>query len=168
MNASPIRMCPSMLSIKLRPLGRAHALSSGDHRTMHIELGPKRFETYGVKKLVYIFLVSCMVLGGAAAQQRASGDEAALKAIEERWYAASVKGDAAAWNEIFADTFVSTGSDGTVQTKAEVIGDLKSGKIKYLASKAVGMKVFLYGDAGVVTGRWSGKFIQGGKTIQTA
>jgi ketosteroid isomerase-like protein len=135
---------------------------------MHIELGPSRFGLYQVKTLIYRLLMLCMILGGAAAQQKAAGDEAALKATEERWYAASVKGDAAAWNAIFADTFVSTGSDGTVQTKAEVIGDLKSGKIKYLASKADEMKVFLYGDAGIVTGRWSGKFVQSGKTTQTA
>jgi ketosteroid isomerase-like protein len=120
-----------------------------------------------VKKLGYGVLGLLMILGSAVAQQKAATDEAALKAMEDKWSAANLKGDAAALSAIFADTFVSTESDGTVRTKAEVVGALKSGEIKFLASKSSEMKVFLYGDAGVVTGRWAGKFIVKGKTVDT-
>jgi ketosteroid isomerase-like protein len=121
-----------------------------------------------VKKLVYGVLGVLMILGSAVAQQKAASDEAALKAMEDKWSTANLKGDAAALNVMFADTFVSTESDGSVRTKAEVVGALKSGEIKFLASKSGDMKVFLYGDAGVVTGRWAGKFIVKGKTVETA
>ena len=121
-----------------------------------------------MKKLVYGILGILMMLSSAVAQQRAAADEAALKAMEEKWSTANLKGDAAALNAMFADTFVSTESDGSVRTKAEVVGALKSGEIKFLASKSSEMKVFLYGDAGVVTGRWTGKFIVKGKTVDTA
>ena len=120
-----------------------------------------------MKKLIYGVLGLLMMLASAVAQQKATSDEAALKAIEEKWNAANLKGDAAALNAMFADTFISTESDGTVRTKAEVVGALKSGEIKFLASKSTEMKVSLYGDAGVVTGRWAGKFIQKGKTVDT-
>ena len=120
-----------------------------------------------MKKLVYGVLGLLMILGSAVAQQKAATDEAVLKAMEDKWSAANLKGDAAALSAIFADTFVSTESDGTVRTKAEVVGALKSGEIKFLASKSSEMKVFLYGDAGVVTGRWAGKFIVKGKTVDT-
>ena len=120
-----------------------------------------------MKKLIYSILGLLMMLGCAIAQQKAAADETALKAMEDKWSAANLKGDATALNAIFADTFISTESDGSVRTKAEVVGALKSGEVKFLASKSSEMKVFLYGDAGVVTGRWAGKFIVKGKTVDT-
>lgn len=108
-----------------------------------------------------------MVCSGALAQQKSAtgGDEAALKAIEEKWDAANLKGDAAALGAIFADTFISTSSEGKVRTKAEILAQLKSGEMKYQTSKMDDMKVFLYGEAAVVNGRWKGKFVEKGKTV---
>jgi ketosteroid isomerase-like protein len=108
-----------------------------------------------------------MLWGGAIAQQKqaAGGDEAALKAVEEKWDAANLKGDAAALGAIFADTFISTSSEGKVRTRAEMLAQLKSGEIKYQTSKVDDMKVFVYGDAAVVNGRWKAKFVEKGKTV---
>lgn len=110
-----------------------------------------------------------MVCSGAFAQQKsaAGGDEAALKAIEEKWDAANLKGDAAALGAIFADTFISTSGEGKVRTKAEMLAQVKSGEVKYQTSKMDDMKVFVYGDAAVVNGRWKGKFVEKGKTVDT-
>src|SRR5688572_10048820 len=102
-----------------------------------------------VKKIVYGILALLTICGGAVAQQKA-GDEAAIRAVEEKWDAANLKGDAAALGTIFADTYISTSPEGKVRTKAEVVGELKSGDIKYQASKLDDMKIFLYGDTGVV------------------
>ncbi len=120
-----------------------------------------------MKKLVYSVLGLLIMLGSAVAQSKSAADQAALKAMEEKWDAANLKGDAAALNSIFADTLVSTESDGTVRSKAEVVAAVKSGEIKFLTAKSSDMKIFVYGDAGVITGRWTGKFIQKGKTIET-
>ena len=111
-----------------------------------------------------------MLWGGAIAQQKPAvgGDEAALKAIEEKWDAANLKGDAAALGAIFADTFISTSSEGKVRTKTEMLAQLKSGEIKYQTSKVDDMKVFVYGDAAVVNGRWKAKFVEKGKTVDTS
>ena len=108
-----------------------------------------------------------IVCAGAIAQQKPAvgGDEAALKAIEEKWDAANLKGDAAALGAIFADTFISTSSEGKVRTKAEMLAQLKSGEMKYQTSKVDDMKVFVYGDAAVVNGRWKAKFVEKGKTV---
>ena len=95
----------------------------------------------------------------------AAGDEAALKAIEEKWDVAYVKGDAAALGAIFADTFILTTSDGKTRTRAEVLAQVKSGEIKYETSKVDDMKVYVYGDAAVVNGRWKIKFVEQGKTV---
>ena len=73
--------------------------------------------------------------GVAMAQKPASGDEAALIALEEKWDAANVKGDVATLAAIFADTFNSTSSEGKVRTKAQMLAQLKSGEIKFQTSK---------------------------------
>ena len=110
-----------------------------------------------------------LLCGGAIAQQKpaAGGEEATLKAIEEKWDAANLKGDAVALGAIFADTFISTSSEGQVRTKAEMLAQVKSGEMKYQISKVDDMKVFVYGDAAVVNGRWKGKFVEKGKTVDT-
>ena len=95
----------------------------------------------------------------------AAADEAALRAIEQKWDAANVKGDAATLATIYADTFVSTSPEGKLRTRAEVLAEVKSGDVKYQMAKADDLKVYLYGDAAVVTGRWTGKFTQKGKAI---
>src|SRR6266403_3864341 len=110
-----------------------------------------------------------MVWGGAIAQQKpAGGDEAALKALEEKWDAANLKGDTATLSAIFVDTFISTSNEGKARTKAEILAQLKSGEVKYETSKVEDMKVFVYGDAAVVNGRWKAKFVEKGKPVDTA
>ena len=118
-----------------------------------------------MRKLAYLAL-GMLMAGGLMAQSK-SADEAALRAIEEKWDAANLKGDAAALGAIFADTFISTTNEGKVRTKAEVLADLKSGAIKYQVAKVDDMKVYLYGDTGIVSGRWTGKYVENGKNVET-
>ena len=115
----------------------------------------------------------CGVLGllisvsvATAQQKSASADEAALRAIEEKWDAASLKGDAATLATIFADGFITTDPEGKVRSKAQFLARVKSGEVKYQNAKADDLKIAIYGDAAVVTGRWKGKFIENGKTIE--
>ena len=102
-----------------------------------------------------------------AAEKSAGGDEAALRAIEAKWDASSLKGDTAAFGTIYADGFFSTDVDGKVRTKPELLARMKSGDIKYMAAKADDLKVTLYGDAAVVNGRWAGKWVEKGKTTDS-
>jgi len=120
-----------------------------------------------MKNIVYGVLGLLVFYGGAIAQQKATGDEAALKALEAKWDAANLKGDAATLATILSDTFITTSSEGKVQTKAEIIGALKSGETKYQISKGEDVKVYLYGDTGVVSVKWTGKFVEKGKNVDT-
>ena len=121
-----------------------------------------------MKQIVYVVVGLLMMCGAAMAQPKSGGgDEAALKALEEKWDAANLKGDAAALGAILADTFISTSAEGKVRTKAEVLAELKAGTIKYQTAKVDDMKVYLYGDAAVVNGRWTGKFVLKGKLTDT-
>lgn len=91
-------------------------------------------------------------------------DEAAIRALEAKWDAANLQGDAAALEGLFADSFIMTDSDGVVRHKREVVGELKSGRIKYTAAKSDEVQIILHGDSAVVSGRWTGTFIHNGKT----
>lgn len=111
-----------------------------------------------------------LMLGGAAAQQKkgaAGNDEAALRAIEQKWEDAARKADVATLDAILHDTFVSTTADGHVQTKAEMLGQIKSGEVKYESSKVEEVKVTIYGASAVMTGKWSGKVIEKGQPVES-
>jgi ketosteroid isomerase-like protein len=130
------------------------------------------YERYGglMKKAAYTFAVLSVVLAGAIAQQKKAvvNDEAALRAIEDKWDAASVKGDVATLGAIFHDSFISTNTEGLVHTKAEMLNEIKSGAVKYESSKVEDLKFYFYGNAAVVTGKWSGKVIEQGKPVESA
>ena len=122
-----------------------------------------------MKPIICSVLGLLMLSSGAMAQLKsAGGDEAALKAIEEKWDAANLKGDTATLGAIFVDTFISTNTEGKVSTKAEVLAQLKSGEMKYETSKVDDMKVYVYGDTAVVNGRWKAKFVEKGKAVDTS
>jgi ketosteroid isomerase-like protein len=117
-------------------------------------------------KIIVSSILGClMMFGSAMAQPKAGGDEAALKALEEKWDAASLKNDAAGLGGILADSFVGTSTEGKLRTKAETLARMKTGEVKYQSAKVDDMKVSVYGDAAVVVGRWKGKFTEKGKPM---
>jgi len=118
-----------------------------------------------MKKTVFAVVSFIMISAMAIAQQKGSRDEADLLALEEKWDIASMKGDAAALELILAEKFVSTTPEGKLRTKSEVLDRLKSGAVKYQSSKVDDMKPSVFGDAAIVTGRWKGKYVENGKTI---
>ena len=120
-----------------------------------------------MKVATLVFVSSLLLSGVAAAQSGSAADQAALKALETKWDAASVKGDTATLGGLFADTLVSTNAEGKVRTKAEMLGAIKSGEVKFLSSKVDDMKVFVHGDVAVVNGRWTGKVVEKGKTVDS-
>jgi ketosteroid isomerase-like protein len=95
-----------------------------------------------------------------------AADEATIRALEIKWDAANLRGDATALDSLFADSFIMTDSDGVVRSKAEVVGELKAGRIRYTAAKSDELRIILYGDAAVVSGRWTGTFTHNGKTTK--
>jgi ketosteroid isomerase-like protein len=119
---------------------------------------------YQVKTAVYCAVGLFMALGAASAQTKsAAGDEAAIRAIEEKWDAASLKGDTTTLSAIFADGFMITSPEGQVRNKAQTLARVKSGEVKYQSAKADDLKIVFHGDTAVVNGRWQGKFVEKGK-----
>lgn len=120
------------------------------------------------QKIIVVFLaVLAFAIPGLTQQKKGSADPAAtLKALEEKWAASQVKGDTAAMEALLADTFVYTDIEGGVKDKAGMIREIKAGTLKIEAAKVEDLKVMVYGDAAVVTGRWVGKGIENGKPFE--
>jgi ketosteroid isomerase-like protein len=88
---------------------------------------------------------------GAAAAAGAGSVDQALTKIEHDSLAALLKKDAAGFGKYLAEDAVLTGPDGMVQTKAQLIADVKSGALNLESSDVSDMKIHVHGDAAAVT-----------------
>lgn len=79
--------------------------------------------------------------------------EQALMQIEREWSEAVVKRDVAILERLYADEYTFTDHDGRVLNRAQDIAEIKSGDVKLESIVPDEMKVHVYGDAAVVTGR---------------
>ena len=81
----------------------------------------------------------------------ASDVEQTLVKLEREATAALIKRDAASFGRIFAEDAVLTSPDGTVQTKAQLLADVKSGNLVLESSDIADMKVHVHGETALVT-----------------
>ena len=93
-----------------------------------------------------------------------SPDQELIK-LENEWADALVKHDWAFLDQIFADDYIWTDPDGNVWTKAQLLASLKSGEDVLTAAEAEKIRVRVYGDAALVTGRTTVKEQYKGKDI---
>ena len=102
-----------------------------------------------------------------AAAAPAGDVEQTLMKLEREATAALIKRDAAGFGRIFAEDAVLTSPDGTVQTKAQLLADVKSGSLVLESSDIADMKVHVHGEAALVTyattdkGKYKGQDISG-------
>ena len=90
--------------------------------------------------------------------------ETTILALEKQWSVANVHKDVAALERIMADDYIGIEAVGVVQTKAQEIGDIKTGDVVVEAEEPTEMKVRLYGDVAVVTGHLLVQDVREGKS----
>jgi ketosteroid isomerase-like protein len=95
---------------------------------------------------------------GTAAEQVLQRDEEMAHAI--------VSADLASLEDIYADDYVYVGSDGRQITRAERVGALRSGALRYLATKHTGATVRVYGETAIVQGRTHSNVLLNGTSIE--
>jgi len=109
-----------------------------------------------------IFSIAFVALSAAAIasgqQQSASRDpkavvEQVIRKLDNERIQAQIHADAAALQRIYADDFIGVGPSGTVRTKPQVISDFTSGDLKFQSITTDDVRVRVYGDAAVETGR---------------
>jgi steroid delta-isomerase-like uncharacterized protein len=90
-----------------------------------------------------------------------SASEKALLEIDQAWGEAEQKQDAATLNRILDDSFLYVGTSGKVSSKSDFVNEIQSMKI--LSYSITGELARSYGQTGVVTGEWRGRWSADGK-----
>ena len=111
---------------------------------------------------ILVTLLACM--GTSAGYQPADADaDAAAKliAMEHLWAQSYVNKDPKALERILDDDFVNVETDGKIQTKGEILAEVKiAGASQFLTESMV---VHLHGDTAIVTGIFLIKGVERGK-----
>ncbi len=110
-----------------------------------------------------LLLLACSLAGAQNAPVSAHKTETLLIALENGWNQAQLHHDSKALDEMVADTFISTDSDGVLMTKAQFMADNRD--LSYAPSLMTNSdeRVFLYGDVAVVAGIYHAKGLNKGK-----
>ena len=107
--------------------------------------------------------------GGTKKSAKASGGggaQAELERLEKERAEAVIKGDTAALDKMTADDYMLTDVNGKMRSKSETMEAIKSGAIKLTSNDIDDVKVHVYGNAAVVTGRSTAKGTIDGKEME--
>jgi ketosteroid isomerase-like protein len=108
---------------------------------------------------------SLAVLAGASAYAQGSVEEQLMKMERDR-AAAVVKADVAMMEGVTSDDYILINANGQMSDKATTMRDIKTGAIKLTANEVSDMKVRVYGDTAVVTGKSSATGTMGGRALK--
>jgi ketosteroid isomerase-like protein len=106
-------------------------------------------------------LILCQT-GGANADKKAGGEQAVRQAISDLTIALQ-NNDLAALDRIYADDYTFVGDTGTIMSKSERLGALRSGDLKYQSLSTEILKINMYGDSAAALARITTKLPDGGK-----
>ncbi len=128
---------------------------------------PIRFRIMAGPLLILLLVMAGSAQGQSAAEE--TGDvSAGLQQMERTWAAAEPKHDASAVAPILADTFVETDETGKVTDRKTYLENMRNSEVKLDSVDLDDMKVQRYGDAAVVTGRYTEKTtVNGGPATMT-
>ena len=110
-----------------------------------------------MKRTWILFLVGLLSLGIATRSQAQTtgGTEKAVAALEQQWLQSQKTNNPDLVAPLLADKFVSTGSDGKVQSRAESLATAKA--TKYDSAAYEDVKVTVFGDSAIATGVFTAK-----------
>jgi hypothetical protein len=111
-----------------------------------------------VKRCRLIVLLLFVLHGLAHAQApHATATESKLLALENAWNQAQIHHDARALENLVGDHFIYTDTDGTVMNKAQFLADAKDLAYKATSAANDNVKIDLYENTAVVSGRYHTK-----------
>jgi ketosteroid isomerase-like protein len=115
---------------------------------------------YTAFPIALLFVLATLCISAAA-----QNVEDQIKKLETDRAAAVVKGDTATLDKQTSDDYTLINMNGQVSDKAQMIEGFKSGKNKLSSDEVSDMKVRLYGDTAIVTGKVAVKGMMGGKDV---
>lgn len=90
-------------------------------------------------------------------------DVVAVENVDKEFNAALVAGDLNTLGRLYADTYVFTDPAGQVSSKSDVLSGLRTGAIKVVSQVTADVRVDVYGDTAVETGRLTSKAMRNGR-----
>ena len=108
-----------------------------------------------------VALLASVGTSAGYAQDADSDVEAKILATEHMWGQAYVSKDPKALERILDDAFVNVDSDGILQTKAEVVAEVRTSTVVQFLTES--MVVHLHGNTALVTGIFQLKGVDRGK-----
>jgi len=119
-------------------------------------------EIRSTNRLACVLVFALTVAVPALAQS--AGAEQEIRAMEKLWNESRVRADVAALDRLLVEGWTVTHGDGTINTKAEYLSDLKSGDRRFFADvKQDDFTVRIYGDTAVAAGLSDSKVEYKGK-----
>ena len=107
-------------------------------------------------KRIFVVMISLLCLWVVAKAQMAGDSGREIRELETQRFRAMERVDVATLNRILSDDLIYTHANGLQQTKAELIGVLGSGDMKYESiTPGDDIRVRTYNQTAVVTGRAS-------------
>lgn len=100
-----------------------------------------------------VVLWSGLWIHGVSAQSASSDASREIRALEVAQNAAIVRGDVALVDRMTSDDFTFITPRGLLVTKVEMLKGLAKGAFKYEYREIYDLKIRIYGDAAIVTGR---------------
>jgi ketosteroid isomerase-like protein len=91
--------------------------------------------------------------GLSFSQTAKDADTQQLQRLEQVWNQAHLSGDADALDKLWADDLEVDVPRMAVMSKADALGFARSGRMKFLRYETSGLRIRVYGDTAVVSGR---------------
>jgi ketosteroid isomerase-like protein len=113
--------------------------------------------------VVAVMLSLCLVTPAQKTKDSNLSIEEQIKSIEEERNRAILSGDAATLDRMTADDYTFITLRGELRTKAEIVKGFQSGAFKYESRTISEVKVRVFGDTAIVTGRSTQKGEENGK-----
>ena len=115
-------------------------------------------------KRIFVVMISLVCFWAVVKGQMIRDSEREIRELETQRFRAMERVDVAALNRILSDDLIYTHGNGLQQTKSELIWVLGSGDMKYESiTPGDDIRVRVYNQAAVVTGRASIKIKAGGE-----
>jgi ketosteroid isomerase-like protein len=111
--------------------------------------------------LSLIGAISIAAAGWSHAQTSSAGTEKAVMALENQWIESEKTNNPDLAAPLFAEKYVATGSDGTLEDRAQTLAQAKARTWTSAVDEDV--KIQAYGDVAIVTGGYKGKGTESGK-----
>jgi ketosteroid isomerase-like protein len=116
-----------------------------------------------MSRKLMVLAVTCLFVIAMCGVLVAQSVEDHIKKLETERAAAVVKGDTGLLDKMTSDDYTLVNMNGQISTKAQMIEGFKSGSSKLTQDDVTDMKVRVYGDTAVVTGKVTVKGTMGGK-----